>query len=110
MASNSHPLDGRPIDGHAIATPVVTSTTTNDVWKRRRDIPLAILAWIAVIAVVFWGASHIVRSLLLLVIAALLAYAMAPAVKLLQRVMPRLLAILIVYLVLLSALSVLIYL
>ncbi len=78
-------------------------------WTRRLDIPLAILAWIGVIAVVLWAASHIIRSLLLLAIAALLAYALVPAVKLLERVMPRFLAMLIVYLIVLSALSLLLY-
>jgi len=47
--------------------------------------------------------------LLLLAIAALLAYALVPAVKLLERVMPRFLAMLIVYLIVLSALSLLLY-
>ncbi len=55
------------------------------------------------------GAGHIVRTLLLLVLAALLAYALAPGVKLLQRVMPRFLAILIMYIVVLGVVSLLIY-
>ena len=79
-------------------------------WARRRDVPLAILAWIAVAAVIFWGAGHIVRSLLILAIAALLAYALAPGVRFLQRVMPRIVAILIMYLIVLSAISLLVYL
>jgi predicted PurR-regulated permease PerM len=99
MSTNLHLLDTHS-----------SSSNDNQKWKRRRDIPLAILAWIAVIAVVFWSAGHIVRSLLLLIIAALLAYALAPAVKFLRRFMPRILAILIVYLVVLSLLSLLIYL
>ncbi len=99
MSTNLHLLDTH--------TP---SSNDNQKWKRRRDIPLAILAWIAVIAVVFWSAGHIVSSLLLLIIAALLAYALAPAVKFLRRFMPRILAILIVYLVVLGLLSLLIYL
>jgi len=78
-------------------------------WTRRLDLPLTILAWIGVVAVVLWAASHIIRSLLLLAIAGLLAYALVPAVKLLERVMPRFLAMLIVYLIVLSALSVLLY-
>jgi predicted PurR-regulated permease PerM len=78
-------------------------------WTRRRDIPLAILAWIALIAVLLWGAGHIIRTLLLLTIAALLAYALAPAVKVLQRIMPRFLAVLIVYLIVLGVVSVLLY-
>jgi predicted PurR-regulated permease PerM len=83
---------------------------SSDKWKRRRDIPIAILAWIGVIAVILWAVSHIIRSLLILAIAALLAYALAPAVKLLQRFMPRFLAILLVYLLVFSAFSFLIYL
>lgn len=82
----------------------------NSKWKRRRDIPIAILAWIAVVAIILWAAGHIIRSLLLLAIASLLAFALAPAVKLLQRVMPRFLAILIVYLVVLIVFSFFIYL
>ncbi len=78
-------------------------------WARRRDVPLTILAWTAVIAVVFWGASHIVSSLLILIIAVLLAYALAPGVRILQHVMPRFLAILIMYLIVLGAISLLIY-
>lgn len=82
----------------------------NSKWKRRRDIPIAILAWIAVAAIIFWAAGHVIRSLLLLAIAALLAFALAPAVKLLQRVMPRFLAILIVYLVVFIAFGFFVYL
>ncbi|GHO77279.1 hypothetical protein KSD_50500 [Ktedonobacter sp. SOSP1-85] len=90
------------------AMPRVEETATT--WARRRDIPIAILAWIAVVAIILWGASHIIRTLLLLAIAALLAYALAPGVKVLQRFMPRFLAILFMYLVVLGALSFLIYL
>ena len=88
---------------------VSAAETSTNKWTRRRDIPLAILAWIALIAVILWGASHIIRTLLLLTIAALLAYALAPAVKALQRIMPRFLAVLIVYLVVLGLVSVLLY-
>ncbi|GCE28261.1 hypothetical protein KDA_37450 [Dictyobacter alpinus] len=58
-------------------------------WRRRRDIALAILAWVGVVAVVFWGAAHIIRALLLIVIAALLAYALAPGVRWLEKYIPR---------------------
>ncbi|GAC1627848.1 MAG: hypothetical protein NVS4B7_17160 [Ktedonobacteraceae bacterium] len=78
-------------------------------WARRRDIPIAILAWTALAAVLLWGAGHIARTLLLLVVAALLAYALAPGVKLLERVMPRFLAILIMYIIVLGVVSLLIY-
>lgn len=85
------------------------SESTNAKWARRRDIPIAILAWTALAFVVLWGMGHIIRSILLLTIAALLAYALAPGVKILQRFMPRFLAILIIYLVVLSAISLLFY-
>src|SRR5437588_11297814 len=89
-----------------LTTQRLNGTSSSSKWTQRRDIPLAILAWIALVAVILWAAWHVIRSLLLLAIAALLAYALAPAVQILQRVMPRLLAILVVYLLFLSALSV----
>ncbi|HEY4034992.1 MAG TPA: AI-2E family transporter [Ktedonobacteraceae bacterium] len=79
-------------------------------WARRRDIPIAILAWTALVCLVLWGAGHIVRTLLLLTIAALLAYALAPGVKVLQGFIPRFLAILVMYLLVLGAISFLLYL
>ncbi len=99
MSSDSQPLNV----GRGQATP-------GSKWTRRLDIPLTILAWIALAAVVLWAADHIIRSLIVLAIAALLAYALAPSVKLLERVMPRFLAILIVYFIVLIGLSVLLYL
>ena len=97
MSSNIRPL----------LVPRAEAPTT--VWARRRDIPIAILAWTALAAVILWAASHIASTLLLLVLAALLAYALAPGVKLLERVMPRFLAILIMYIVVLGVVSLLIY-
>lgn len=79
-------------------------------WIKRYGLPFAILAWSAVALPILWLAGHILQTLLLLTIAALLAYALAPIVKLLARVMPRFLAILIVYLVILGAFSTLLYL
>ncbi|HET8843902.1 MAG TPA: AI-2E family transporter [Ktedonobacteraceae bacterium] len=79
-------------------------------WIRRCGLPFAILAWTGVALLILWLAGHIAQTLLLLTIAALLAYALTPMVKILARVMPRFLAILIVYLVLLGALSAFVYL
>ena len=78
-------------------------------WSRRRDIPLAILAWAGVLFIIAWTAGHIASTITLLVVAALLAYALAPAVSFLERWMPRFLATLLVYLVVLSAISGLMY-
>ena len=84
-------------------------TTTESKWARRRDIPIAILAWIVLGAIILWALGHVINSVLIFIIAALLAYALLPAVKLLERFMPRFFAILIVYLVVLTALGVIIY-
>lgn len=78
-------------------------------WARRRDIPIAILAWIALGAIFFWALGHVFNTVLIFIIASLLAYALLPAVKLLERAMPRFFAILIVYLVVLTALVVIFY-
>src|SRR5262249_1254721 len=86
-----------------------TAISTSTKWIRRVAIPLTTLAWIALVAVVLWSASHIGRSLILLAIAALLAVALAPAVKQVARVIPRILAILVVYLIVLIGLGIVIY-
>jgi predicted PurR-regulated permease PerM len=101
MAPNSRPLE---------LSQGQTGASPSNKWTRRLVIPLTVLAWIALVAVVLWAASHIIRSLIVLAIAALLAYALAPAVKQFERVMPRLLAILIVYLIVLGGLTLLLYL
>ncbi|HLX40066.1 MAG TPA: AI-2E family transporter, partial [Ktedonobacteraceae bacterium] len=81
----------------------------NAKWQRRRDIPLAILAWIAVGIVALSALGYVTRTVIILIIAGLLAFALAPAVKFLARFMPRFLAILIVYLVILSGIGFLVY-
>jgi predicted PurR-regulated permease PerM len=86
-----------------------TAISTSTKWIRRVAIPLTTLAWIALVAVVLWSASHIGRSLILLAIAALLAVALAPGVKLAARVIPRMLAIVVIYLIVLIGLGIVIY-
>lgn len=100
MSSHTRPLHTRDVDSVAVIA----------TWMRRVGLPLAILAWTGVALLILWLAGHVIQALLLLTFAALLAYALAPAVKLLERVMPRFLAILLVYLVVLGALSALLYL
>ena len=100
MSSNTRPRTTRDVDSVAVIA----------TWMRRVGLPLAILAWTGVALLILWLAGHVIQALLLLTFAALLAYALAPAVKLLERVMPRFLAILLVYLVALGALSALLYL
>lgn len=88
------------------ADPSVTTAK----WVRRCGLPLAILAWAGVVLLILWLAGHITQTIFLLIVAALLAYALAGVVKLFERVMPRFLAILIVYLLVLGAIVALLYL
>lgn len=78
-------------------------------WARRRDIPIAILAWLVLSGLLIWAASYIIRSILVVIVAALLAFALTPGVKLLERVMPRVLAVIVVYLVVLGGISLVLY-
>lgn len=79
------------------------------VWAKRRDIPLAILAWFAVIAVIVTILSHISRTVFLFAIAAILAYALVPAVNVFERFLPRWLAITLVYLAVTAGLGIIFY-
>ena len=88
----------------------VDPTSTTAKWIRRCGLPIAILAWSAVVLLILWLAGHITQTLFLLIIAALLAYALTGVVKLFERVMPRFLAILVVYLLVLGAIVALLYL
>lgn len=73
-------------------------------------VPLTILAWLAVLIVGGWLLSHVTRTILTLVLAALLAFAANPIVARLERVMPRALAVAVTFvggfLVLIGILSV----
>ena len=78
-------------------------------WARARDIPLAILGWTLVLFIAFWAAGHIIGTLLVLAIAALIAYALTPLVIVLRRWIPWPLAILAVYLVFVGLLGLLFF-
>jgi predicted PurR-regulated permease PerM len=67
------------------------------------------LAWMVIVGVVLWGMSHMILAVLLLCFGALIAYTIFPLVKLVQRIMPRPLAILVVYLLILGMLCGLAY-
>src|SRR5258708_5633253 len=89
--------------------PTQQGPTATREWTRRLIILLTILAALVWMVLIFEGAGLIIASLLIFTVAALIAYAIAPAVDLLHRVMPRALAILVVYLVVLVLLGLLMY-
>lgn len=80
------------------------------IWLKRLIVSLTLLTWVVLGALLLWAVGYVRSTLVLLAIAALLAYALYPAVKLLQRFMPRPLAVVLVYLVALSGLSGMLYL
>lgn len=96
-----------------IEHPNTTTTTTpplsRTIWLRRLIIALTILAWMAIGAVVLMVVERMVGTLILLIAAGLMSYLIYPLVLILQRIMPRFLAIVVVYLVGLGALSFLLY-
>lgn len=92
--------------GHIPADPPVS----NSIWTRRLLIALTIVAWIAIACFVCFVIWLVGESCVLVLIGGLLAYIMYPFVLLFQRIMPRPLAIVLVYLILLIALTVLVYL
>ena len=92
-----------------VRTPTDSVVSTSN-WTRRLLIALTIVAWIAIICFILFVIWLVGESFILVLIGGLLAYIMYPFVLLFQRVMPRVLAVVLVYLILLIALSVLVYL
>lgn len=82
---------------------------TRSVWMRRLIIALTILSWLAIGAVVLTVMERMIGTLILLIAAALLAYVVYPLVVFLERFAPRVVAIIVVYLVVLGLLAFLIY-
>ena len=62
-------------------------------------VPLVILAWLAVVVLVGWLLSHLTHTLLILVLATVVAFALTPLVNLFTRWLPRVLAIAVAYVV-----------
>src|SRR6266702_7459977 len=91
-----------------VRTPTDPAASTSN-WTRRLLIALTIVAWIAIGCFVIFVIWLVGESFILVLIGGLLAYIMYPFVLLFQRVMPRPLAVVLVYLILLIALSVLVY-
>ena len=68
-------------------------------WVRALVLPLIVLAWLAVLVLAGWLLGHVTRTILLVVLSAVLAFALTPLATLLQRWMPRAWAIGVAYLI-----------
>lgn len=67
-------------------------------WQRALLLPLTILAWMAIGIIVLWLLGHIAHALLVIVLAVIVTFAVAPLVQLFERRLTRPLAIAIAYL------------
>jgi len=79
-------------------------------WARRLLFLRILLITVLLVGILFWLSSKVITVLLILIVAALLAYAVVPVIDLLHRVMPRFLAMLLVYLVAIAVFAGLAYL
>jgi predicted PurR-regulated permease PerM len=75
----------------------------------RRDLPLTILAWIGVLAVIFFVIQQIWHTIIILVFASVIAYLLYPLMKFLEKFMPRFLAIVIIYILLICGFGIFVY-
>jgi predicted PurR-regulated permease PerM len=78
-------------------------------WRKRFFIALTILAWLVIAGIVIWAVGYIASTVVLLTIAALLSYIIYPLVKLLHRILPRPLAVLVAFLLMLALLIFILY-
>ena len=78
-------------------------------WTKRLIVVLTILACIVMAAIILYAISLISNALIVVLISALLAYMIYPFTQLLQRRLPRPLAIAIAYVVVVAVLSMVIY-
>jgi predicted PurR-regulated permease PerM len=70
-----------------------------DPWQRALYPPLTIPAWLAVLVIGGWLLTHMTKTILLLVLSAVLAFALTPLADLLSRRLPRGLPIGVAYVV-----------
>jgi len=91
-----------PDPTRAQARTLAPSTLIYPIWARRRDVTVTIFLWLVFAVAGLWVVSHLVRPLLIVVLAALLAYAVSPAVRMLARALPLPAAIALVYLALIG--------
>ena len=66
-------------------------------WQRALYLPLIILAWLAVVVIAGWLLTHVAKTVLVLVLSGIVAYALTPLVAILSRWLPRWLAIALAY-------------
>ncbi len=74
-------------------------------WAHRRDVTFTVFLWVLLGVAAIWVLSYVIGPLLIVVLAALLAYALTPIAHAVARVLPLPFAIAIVYLALIGVLG-----
>ncbi len=99
-------MDGRgkrPVAQPAAGVPAAGDDRRDDrgqsPWQRALYPPLTILAWLAVGAAVVWLLAYVAKAVLLVVLGVVLAYAFAPLAAMLERWLPRAVALAAAYVV-----------
>ena len=93
------PIHGAALDGGPSARAGEKPTqVVPGAWVRALVLPLVILAWLAVLVVGGWLVGHLTKTLLLVVLSGVLAFAFTPLANRLARRMPRALALGLAYL------------
>src|SRR5947209_3524335 len=109
MLSDPNPREVSPRSAVPHHTTPAQHNTATSVWTRRLIILLTILAAIGLGFLLLWVASYITTAILIFIVASLIAYAIIPIVEFCQRIMPRWLAIVVVYVIVLGLLGLILY-
>lgn len=86
-----------------------SEATTIDLWRKRFFVSVTLLTWLVIVGILARFIGLIAGPIILLTLAGLIAYIIHPLVKILERVLPRPLAIAVVFLALLLLLVSLLY-
>jgi predicted PurR-regulated permease PerM len=86
-------------DHHEPVQRGTTTSTEMSAWARRLLFLRIILITVLLIGILVWLLSFVINPILILIVAALLAYAVVPVIDLFHRVMPRTLAVVLVYVI-----------
>lgn len=78
-----------------------SEATTIDLWRKRFFVSVTLLTWLVIVGILARFIGLIAGPIILLTLAGLIAYIIHPLVKILERVLPRPLAIAVVFLALL---------
>lgn len=84
-------------------------TIANRSWAARRDVVITLVGWIGILWVLMMVLGRVQHTLFLFVFAALIAYVLDPLIRRVELVLPRPIAVLVVYLLVIGSIALLLY-